>query len=172
MPDPVATGLTAFEAEFVEPSIARRRALIAEAAAGSIDPAELPKDVLTTLLLNEDELQLPSDVVLREIAFFLLAGAHTSATAFVRTLHNVFALAEERPQDFERAATDMAFLQRCVHETVRLQPSSPIAMRWAEDDVELPDDVPHPKGARLTTDLTAANRDPETCGAVAVAPRA
>ena len=29
------------------------------------------------------------------------------------------------------SAADRLFLQRCVHETIRLQPSSPIAMRWA-----------------------------------------
>ena len=120
--------------------------------------------MLTTLLRNDDDLHLPPDVVLREICFFLLAGAHTSATAFVRTLHNVFAMADDRPEDFERACTDLAFLQRCVHETVRLQPSSPIAMRWALADIDLPDGVHVPTGARLTIDLMAANRDPEAFG--------
>ena len=77
----------------------------------------------------------------------------------------MFALADARPEDFERAATDMVFLQRCVHETVRLQPSSPVAMRWALADVELPDGVHVPTGARLTIDLMAANRDPAAFGA-------
>jgi cytochrome P450 len=163
--DEVAHGLVDFDAEFLAPSIARRRALIAAVDDGSGDEAELPRDVLTTLLRNEDDLQLPSDVVLRETCFFLLAGAHTSATAFVRTLHNVYALAHERPEDFERACADMMFLQRCVHETVRLQPSSPIAMRWALADVDLPDGVHVPAGARVTIDLMSANRDPEAFGA-------
>ena len=38
-------------------------------------------------------------------------------------------------------APTSAFLQRCVHETIRLQPSSPVAMRWALDDVDLPGGV-------------------------------
>ena len=160
----VAAGLAAFDDEFLAPSIARRRALIAEVDGGSRDEADLPKDVLTTLLLHEDELSLPPDVVLREISFFLLAGAHTSATAFVRTLHHVFAMADDRPEDLQRARTDLAFLQRCVHETVRLQPSSPIAMRWALADVDLPGGVHVPSGARLTIDLMAVNRDPEAFG--------
>ena len=159
----VAAGLAAFDDEFLAPSIARRRALIAEAHETG-DETGLPQDVLTTLLLHEDELCLPSDVVLREICFFLLAGAHTSATAFVRTLHHVFAMADDRPEDVQRARTDLAFLQRCVHETVRLQPSSPIAMRWALADVDLPDGVHVPAGARLTIDLMAVNRDPEAFG--------
>ena len=160
----VAAGLAAFDTEFLSPSVARRRALIAQAAAGSSDEADLPKDVLTTLLLHEDELSLPADVVLREISFFLLAGAHTSATAFVRTLHNVFAMATNRPEDLHRARTDLVFLQRCVHETVRLQPSSPVAMRWALADVDLPGGVHVPTGARLTIDLMAVNRDPKAFG--------
>lgn len=160
----VAEGLVAFDAEFLQPSITRRRASLAEVAAGRLDEADLPRDVLTTLMLHEDELLLAPDVVLREISFFLLAGAHTSATAFVRTLHHVFAMADEQPEDLERARVDLAFLQRCVHETVRLQPSSPIAVRWALDDVELAGGVHVPAGARVTIDLMAANRDREVFG--------
>lgn len=161
----VAAGLTSFDVEFLQPSIDRRRVLISEVAAGARDADDLPHDVLTTLMLHEDELLLAPDVVLREIAFFLLAGAHTSATAFVRTLHHVFAMSEDDLEDFERARTDLSFLQRCVHETVRLQPSSPIAMRWALEDVDLPGGVHLPAGARLTIDLMAVNRDPAVFGA-------
>jgi cytochrome P450 len=160
----VAAGLAAFDAEFLAPSVARRRALLDAVEAGSLNPEALPRDVLCTLMSHEDELRLPDDVVLREICFFLLAGAHTSATAFVRTFHHVVAMEDDRPEDVERARTDMAFLQRCVHETIRLQPSSPIASRWALADVELSDGVLVPAGARLTIDLMAANRDPAVFG--------
>lgn len=160
----VANALAAFDAEFLVPSIARRRSLLESVAGGDVDEHELPTDVLTTLLRNQDDLHLPPDVVLRETCFFLLAGAHTSATAFVRTIHNVFSMIEERPEDHDRACTDLAFLQRCVHETVRLQPSSPIAMRWALADVDLPGPVHVPEGARLVIDLMAVNRDPSVFG--------
>ena len=160
----VTAALERFDAEFLAPSIARRRALLAEVSAGERDEADLPRDVLTTLLRNHDDLHLPHDVVLRETCFFLLAGAHTSATAFVRTLHHVFVMADERPEDHERARTDMGFLQRCVHETVRLQPSSPVAARWALADVELSGGVAVPEGAKLVIDLMAANRDPAVFG--------
>jgi len=162
--DEVARALAAFDDEFLVPSIARRRQLLSAFAQGSCDEDALPRDVLTTLLRNEDDLHLPSDVVLRETCFFLLAGAHTSATAFVRTLHNVFSMIHGRPDDFERARTDLSFLQRCVHETVRLQPSSPVAVRWALADIELDNGVRIPTGARVTIDLMAANRDPEAFG--------
>ena len=160
----VAAALASFDREFLVPSIARRRGALALFDAGELDEDDLPRDVLTVLLRNQDNLELPPDVVLRETCFFLLAGAHTSATAFVRTLHNIFGFDTANPADAELARTDLAFLQRCVHETIRLQPSSPIAMRWALADVELPSGVRLHAGDRVTIDLMAANRDPSIFG--------
>ena len=91
----VAAALEAFDAEFLAPSIARRRVLLAGVAAGDRSEDDLPRDVLTTLLAHDDDLHLPPEVLRREIAFFLLAGAHTSATAFVRTLHHVLTMADD-----------------------------------------------------------------------------
>jgi cytochrome P450 len=119
---------------------------------------------LTTLLRNQDNLELPHDVVLRETCFFLLAGAHTSATAFVRTLDHVFTLRDTRPDDAERATHDLAYLQKCVHETIRLQPSSPVAMRWSLDRIELDDGIEIDEGDKVIIDLMAANRDPAVFG--------
>lgn len=160
--DEVSQALRQFDAEFLQPSIERRRALIDGYKKGELQESEVPKDVLTTLLRNEDDLHLPDEVVLRETAFFLLAGAHTSATAFVRTLHNIFT----HPA-LGASNLDLLGVQRCVHETVRLQPSSPTAMRWATDLVELPGGVLLQPGDRLTIDLMSANRDPEIYGTAA-----
>ncbi len=160
----VAAALASFDREFLVPSIARRRVALAQFDAGELDEDDLPRDVLTVLLRNRDNLELPPDVVLRETCFFLLAGAHTSATAFVRTLHNIFGFDVTNPADAALARTDLAFLQRCVHETIRLQPSSPIALRWALADVELPSGVRLQAGDQVTIDLMAANRDPSIFG--------
>lgn len=160
----VAAALEAFDAEFLQPSIATRRDALARFEAGAIAEEDLPRDVLTILLRNQDNLELPSPVVLRETCFFLLAGAHTSATAFVRTLHNVFRLAETDPGILERARSDPAFLQRCVHETIRLQPSSPVAMRWALGDLDLSSGAHVAEGDKVVIDLMAVNRDPAVFG--------
>ncbi|MEZ5142672.1 MAG: cytochrome P450 [Acidimicrobiales bacterium] len=161
----VAAALAAFDEEFLQPSIARRRAALDAVAAGDLDEDDLPRDVLTVLLRNQDDLDLAPDVVLRETCFYLLAGAHTSATAFVRTLHNVFELDRGAPADGERARHDLAFLQRCVHETVRLQPSSPVAMRWALEPMTLLGGEAVAPGDKVVIDLMAANRDPGAYGA-------
>lgn len=153
----VAAELNAFDSEFVTPSLERRQALL---AAGQ----ELPHDVLSILLSNEDRLELGHDVIVREVAFYLLAGAHTSATAFTRVSHNIFRWLDEHPEDRERIA-DRLFVQRCVHETVRLQPSSPVAMRWALSDIELRSSGRAiPEGAKVVIDLLAVNRDTSVFG--------
>lgn len=166
----VADALARFDEEFLAPSVQRRAEALATLARGELDEAELPSDVLTVLLRNVDDLALPHDVVLRETCFYLLAGAHTSATAFVRTLDAVFAMdrgassSTQQALDAAAAREDVEFLRRCVHETVRLHPSSPVAMRWALADVELRSGRRIAAGDKVVVDLVAANRDPEIFG--------
>lgn len=158
----VAVALERFDEEFLAPSVRRRRQLLDDVARGAADPELLPQDVLTTLLANLDDLHLPDDVVRRETCFFLLAGAHTSATAYVRTLHHLFT--DPRAGDEHGRGLSLDELQRWVHETIRLQPSSPVAMRWAEVPTTLSDGTEIPAGARVTIDLMSANRDPDAFG--------
>ena len=160
----VAQALTDFDREFLQPSIATREALLLDLDLGEIEEVDLPQDVLTTLLRNQENLELESDVMLREICFFLLAGAHTSATAFLRTLDQIFVYADSQPELAERAKTDLNFLQRCVHETIRLNPSSPVAMRWAVNEVVLHDGTQIATGDKVVIDLMAVNRDVSVFG--------
>ena len=90
--------LEAFDDEFLGPGIARRQALIEQFDAGEIDEDELPKDVLMVLLRNVDKIPLSRESIRREIAFYLLAGAHTSATAFTRCMHHLFTMARYAPR--------------------------------------------------------------------------
>ena len=158
----IAAALADFDRDFLDASLARRRAELRRLAAGEIGEEELPLDILTILLRNEDNLSLPHEVVLREVAFFLLASAHTSATAFTRTIHNVLTWLAAHPEDAERVANERLFVQRCVHETVRLEPSSPVGMRWALSDITLKSGGGEaiPKGAKVVIDLMRVNRDP------------
>jgi cytochrome P450 len=156
--DEIAGELHKFDTEFVTPSLERRKTMM---DAGE----ELPKDVLSVLLANEDALHLPQDVIVREVAFYLLAGAHTSATAFTRVSHNIFKWLEAHPADAELVRTDRLFVQRCTQETIRLQPSSPVAMRWALDDIELKSGTSIPKGSKVVIDLLSVNRDESIFGA-------
>ena len=156
--DEVQAKLLAFDDEFLDPGIARRQALLTQFEAGEIGEDELPRDVLMVLLRNQDKVDLDRDALRREIAFYLLAGAHTSATAFTRCMHNIFKWLEAHPEDAERVRNDRVFVQRCTHETIRLQGSSPTSQRWALEDIELSSGVKIAKGDRITIDLNQANR--------------
>ncbi|GAA4530645.1 MULTISPECIES: cytochrome P450 [Nonomuraea] len=163
----IARALEDWDAEFLAPSIARRRDLLEREAAG--EDVDVPSDVLTTLLRHTGELRLPHEVIRREVAFFLLAGAHTSATAFVRSVDHILGWIEAHPEDAGLAAADPLFVQRSVHETVRLNPSSPIGRRRALAPVSLRSGIEIPEGATVVIDLQSVNRDPEVFGADAAA---
>jgi cytochrome P450 len=161
----VRTKLEEFDAEFLLPAVERRTNLLAQLAAGSVTEEDLPRDVLTVLLRNQDKIPMAPESLRREIAFYLLAGAHTSATAFNRVMHNIFQWVAAHPEDERRVTEDRMFVQRCTHETIRLQPSSPTGMRWALEDITLSNGRKFAKGDRVTLDLTVINRDPELFGA-------
>jgi cytochrome P450 len=153
----VTAKLHEFDEQFVTPSLQRRQAIRESGE-------QLPNDVLSVLLANDEQLHLPHDVIVREVAFYLLAGAHTSATAFTRVSHHMFTWLAAHPSDRALVGTDRLFVQRCTHETIRLQPSSPVAMRWALDDVHLKSGRHIPKGSKVVIDLLAVNRDPSVFG--------
>ena len=160
----IEAALEAFDAEFLTPGMNRRQALLDQFEAGEIDSEDLPKDVLMVLMHNQDRLELSHESIRREIAFYMLAGAHTSATAFNRVIHNIFGWLSDHPQDEHRVREDRLFVQKCTHETIRLQPSSPTGMRWALTDIDLSSGVHIAKGDRVTLDLLSVNRDQSVFG--------
>ncbi len=160
----VHAALQAFQREFLAPGIERRRAILDSIATGTAEASELPPDVLSVLVRNQDNLDLTPEIICREVAFYLLAGAHTSATAFTRTMHHIFSWLQAHPDDADRPRTDRLFCQRATHETIRLQPSSPVAVRWAEADFTLADGTAIGIGDRVVIDLPKVNRDPAAFG--------
>jgi cytochrome P450 len=160
----VTEALEQFDVEFLRPSVERRRDLLARFERGELSEDELPRDVLTVLLRNQDALDLPHDVVRREVAFYLQAGSHSSANAFAHAMDDLFTWLDEHPEDATRVRGDRIFLQRCVHESLRLHPASPVAWRVATEDVTLRSGQLLPTGTKVVLDLMAANRDPEVFG--------
>ena len=160
----IQESLEAVDAEFLEDGITRRKALLRDLEAGEILEEDLPKDILMVLLRNQDKIPMDRASIRREIAVLLLAGGHTSATAFNRVIHNIFKWIEGHPEDISRAYNDRLFLQRSTHETIRLQPSSPIAARWALEDINLRSGIEIKEGDRVVIDLEAVNRDKELFG--------
>lgn len=158
----VAAGMRAFDAHFLTPAIERRTTLLAEHAAGRIAEEDLPRDVLTAALRNQDQLGMDRDMIRREVAFYIQAGSHSTANLFTHASHQVFGRLGD--PEFAARTGNRAFLQRCVLETLRLHPASPVAWRRAMARIELRSGMVLPEGALVEFDLEAANTDPEVWG--------
>lgn len=156
--------LASFEIEFFRSSLARRRRLVDLVGSGAADESVLPRDVLTTLLRNQDRLDLPDAVVLREVAYFPWVGSHSTSAQLVHAMHHVFEWISDRPGERQRLIADPERLQRLVHESMRLHPASPVAMRIATADVELKSGRLLPEGATVSISVEAANRDESVFG--------
>ena len=157
----VAAALAEFDARFHRPSVARRKALL---LAGDADA--LPRDVLSVILEAEPELALDAAPCCREMAFYMQAGAHSTANAVVHAFHELSTWAAGDAARAERLA-DPVFVQRAAHESLRLHPASPEAWRVAMAPVDLPGIGAVAEGDRLVLDLDLANRDEAVFGPMA-----
>ncbi len=158
----VTAAMETFEAEFLRPSRERREELLADLAAGRIAEEDLPRDVLTALLRNRAELGVDDGQIRREVAFYLQAGSHSTANLFTHSAHQVFTRIDDPA--FASRLDDRRFLQRCVLETLRLNPASPVAWRTAVEDITLRNGMEIPAGSLVELDLRSANTDPTVWG--------
>ncbi len=160
----VAATLDRFEVDLLAPSRSRRLALLSDRDDGRLVDDDLPRDVLTTVLQHSDRLSLDAAAVRREIAFYLQAGAHSTANAFVHAVDAALTWGVDHPEDLALARRDVSVVQRCVHEALRLHPASPVASRQAMVALTL-GDVDVAEGTTVLLDLAAANRDRSVWGA-------
>ena len=160
----VTEALGVFEEKFLIPSKNRRLKILKQFNDKKVNEDDLPRDVLTVLLRNVDGINLDDDLIKREIAFYLQAGSHSTANSMVHALHEIFEWMEKHPEDKEKIYNDPIFLQRCVHESMRLHPASPVAWRKPTCPIELDKDIRMNQDDLLIMDLHTANRDKEIFG--------
>jgi cytochrome P450 len=161
----IRAALDEFDRDFFQPSMARRRALLEQHQRGEIGEDALPRDVLVDLLRSEAETPIAPDVLMKEIGFFLLAGAFTTVHTLVHAVHEIFTWRVSHPEDAKRYADDTLFLQKAIHESARLHPSSPTAGRRPTCPVHLPTGQDATVDDVISVDLMAANRDTAIFGA-------
>ncbi len=160
----IAATLKEFDERFFTPSVKKRQELIDRFDAGEIREDDLPMDVLTVLLRNEDKLDIGRDMILRETAFYFLAGAHTSVHSLGHVMHHLLTWCEEHPEDHQKLIEDTALIQRFVHESFRLHPSSPVSMRKALSDIEFLSGDKACTDDTVIINLQQANRDTNIFG--------
>lgn len=156
--------LTSVDELFVQPSLRRRVALLESYDCGNIEEADLPRDVLTTLLRNQTDLGIPNDVVIRETAYFPWVGSHSTANAFVHTMHHLFEWFDSHPGSARKIADDPLHLQTFVHESLRLHPASPQTHRLGTNEPTIIGGRTIVEGQRVIVDMVSANRDPDVWG--------
>ena len=160
----VTEALGIFEEKFLIPSKNRRLKILKQFNDKKVNEDDLPRDVLTVLLRNVDGINLDDDLIKREIAFYLQAGSHSTANSMVHALHEIFEWMEKHPEDKEKIYNDPIFLQRCVHESMRLHPASPVAWRKPTCPIELDKEIRMNQDDLLIMDLHTANRDKKIFG--------
>jgi cytochrome P450 len=151
--------LNEFDRRFFTPSVVRRRKLLQQVAEGSLDDGALPMDVLTVLLADEDKLHLDRAMLLRETAFYFLAGAHTSVHSLSHAIHHLLTWCEDHPEARAQLQADPSLVQKFVHESFRLHPSSPVSKRRVMTDMTLPNGEQAEVGDIVIVNLREANRD-------------
>ena len=161
----IQAAMDEFDQDFFRPSMARRRTMLAQLARGEITEDALPRDVLVELLRSEADTPISHDVLMKEIGFFLLAGAFTSIHTLTHAMHDIFSWSAAHPEDAPRYAQDAVFLQKAIHESMRLHPSSPTAGRRPTCPVHLPSGQDVTPDDLISVDLMAANRDTSIFGA-------
>lgn len=155
----VRDALAEFDEAFLQPSRARRMKIVEAFERGEANESELPRDVLTVLLKNREKLALPEDVFRREVAFYLQAGAHSTANSTTHAMHEILGWCDAHPEARAKLEADTTFLQRCVHESLRLHPASPVAWRRAACPVAISEKRQFDTGDHVVVDLHEANRD-------------
>jgi len=159
----VNAALEDFDREFYGEARLRREARIAEEGL-TMDDAD---DLLSVLLLSRDELGLDDALILREVAFFLESGSHTSSLSVAGALTHLFAWREANPERWAELEKDdtvrREFLQRVAHESIRLHPVVPVLRRRATEPVVI-GERSFEAGDVLFLDCTAANLDVEVFG--------
>lgn len=157
--------LAEFDCDYFQPALANRRHLVEQVEHGLLDESALPRDVLTTLVRNQDRLDVSPATLLREVAYFPWVGSHSTSAQLVHAMHHIFEWIAVYPAQRALLGADGALRQRFVHESMRLHPASPIARRIATTTVELRSGRVIPQGETVEISVQLANRDSAIFGA-------
>jgi len=160
----VIDALEIFEKDFLIPSKMRREKLIKKFNNNEVNENELPRDVLTVLIRNVDNIELNDELIKREIAFYLQAGSHSTANSMTHAIHEILKWIDNDEGKLLKINSDPLFLQKCVHESMRLHPASPVAWRKSTCAINLEKEINLKKDDLLIMDLHTANRSKEIFG--------
>lgn len=149
--------------KFYGPSVARREALVDAHRSGKLRSDELPRDLITAMLLHDDA-SWDDTLLLREATLYLIAATRTTAHAVPHGVQHLHEWLLAHPDDRARVS-DREFLGAVAGEVLRLHPPSPALVRRATRDVTVASSGRSvATGERLALLFGPANRDREVFG--------
>jgi cytochrome P450 len=147
------------ERKFVRDSTARRRDLVNRYRIGELTLEDLPRDVLTMLLLNWDD-GWDEALPLREISIFLLGSTQTTARLGPHVIQELW----EWQAAGHEVPLDLNFLGAAAAEALRLHVATVAMLRRATQDVGLQSGRTIRSGEVVVLEFDRANRDPRWFG--------
>lgn len=127
-----------FQRDFFDPSLARRKKLLAEARARGEDVNALGTDLLTLMLIHLDDVWKGDEsILLQEVNGFIAGTTQTTALGFIVFVLRMERWFERHPEDRKLIGPESDFMQRAAFESLRLTVSPPARIRTATEDVTL-----------------------------------
>jgi cytochrome P450 len=156
----------AFQREFFDPSLARRKALVAQARDKGENPETLATDMLTLMVVHRDEAWKSDDMLLlREVNGFITGSTQTTANGFISLAMRLEKWFAAHPEDRKLVDTDPEFLRRAAFESLRLTVAPPARIRTATEDVTLASGRTIRAGESVAMYFVPANNEPTRFGA-------
>jgi cytochrome P450 len=151
-----------FREEFFEPALRRRRELVDSVRRGDANQDELPRDVLTTMLLHHNDMWDDS-LLFREVALYMHASIRTTTRAVYHSVDEILKWIATHPEDAGIVENTLA-LRGAVGEVLRIHPLLPAMVRRATARVTLPSGLVVEEGTDVGLLFAEANRDPAIFG--------
>ena len=130
-----------FQREFFEPSLNRRKKIIADARDRGDSPEAINAsaiDMLTLMVVHREDTWKSDDMLLlREVNGFITGSTQTTANGFISLALRLERWFAKNPQDHALIDTDAEFLRRAAFESLRLTVAPPARIRTATEDVTL-----------------------------------
>jgi len=148
-----------FNETFWQPAWEAHEHALADVAAGRLDEAALPNDLVTVMLRNRDHFaQWDDGVYLREATLYTAASVGTTTRELALCVEALEEWLLAHPEE-EPRRTDTPFLAAAFAESCRLHQSVQDVGRTAMEDVTLPSGTVVRAGRPVRVSLVGANRD-------------
>jgi cytochrome P450 len=150
--------LTVFRDRFYEPSLRRRRDLLARVDSGELKIEDLSLDMMLLVALRADPAWDDEGNALRNVMQFMLGASHTNVHPLGFAIDHLERWFEAHPEDYVRR-TDPAFLESAVNEALRLHTIGPTLGRIAIADLTLSSGRKIEVGQRVEIGIQSASVD-------------